>query len=207
MGIPKGKETVGFLPLRPASRFLRTGRAPRTPAPFRDPIGPCAHGLYSPGIPACLSPRFYPQFARARSPLLDGVPRFGGALLSLRRSRWTKTQIAVCPLATVMLHFDASQCPPGSLGDLRGLDSASPRNPVLLLPFPAAAGGAAVCPHPRRSVPGPGLCFFPQPVSSQFQVDCRIQGRLRISGPCRLLSRCRRLVAIPQRLVNFSTHP
>ena len=35
----------------------------------------------------CLSPRFYPHLSGLSSPLLDGVPRFGGALQSWRRSR------------------------------------------------------------------------------------------------------------------------
>src|SRR5258708_8616118 len=49
---------------------------------------------------------------RAAGRMLDGVPRFGGALISLRRSRLgPKTRIAVCPIATVMLYLDASQCP------------------------------------------------------------------------------------------------
>ena len=35
----------------------------------------------------CLSPRFYPHLSGPAGPLPDGVPRFGGALLSPRRSR------------------------------------------------------------------------------------------------------------------------
>jgi len=35
----------------------------------------------------CLSPRFYPHLSEPAGSLPDGVPRFGGALLSLRRSR------------------------------------------------------------------------------------------------------------------------
>ena len=35
----------------------------------------------------CLSPRFYPHLSEPAGPLPDGVPRFGGALPSLRRSR------------------------------------------------------------------------------------------------------------------------
>jgi len=38
----------------------------------------------------CLSPRFYPHCFGPAGPLLDGVPRLGGALLSRRRSRWTR---------------------------------------------------------------------------------------------------------------------
>src|SRR5260370_23671258 len=85
----------------------------RSHAPFRDPVG-----RFSSWVSACLacrfclSPRFYPHLIRPAGRLLDGVPRFGGALLSLRRSRLgPKTRIAVCPIATVMLYLDASQCP------------------------------------------------------------------------------------------------
>ena len=39
---------------------------------------------------------------------------FGGALLSPRRSHWTKTPNAVSPIATVVLHFGARQLPPFS---------------------------------------------------------------------------------------------
>ena len=84
------------------------------------------------GISACLSPRFYPHSAGPAGPLLDGVPRFGGALLSKRRSRSTKTRNAVCPVATVMLYFDASQCP-----FLHLRDSSQTRMPTLARPYAA----------------------------------------------------------------------
>jgi hypothetical protein len=71
---------------------------------------PLLIGLNLPGTSACLSPRFYPHSTGPVSPLLDGVPRFGGALLSPLRPLWIKTQNAVGPIATVMLYFDASQC-------------------------------------------------------------------------------------------------
>jgi hypothetical protein len=61
------------------------------------------------GLPA---PQNRQNFGRTA---LDGVPRFGGALLSPRRSPWTKTQNAVSPIATVVLHLDASPCPPFSM--------------------------------------------------------------------------------------------
>lgn len=68
-----------------------------------------------PGWPSvCLSPRFYPHWFGPAGPLQDGVPRIGGVLLSQRRSHWTKTQNAVSPIATVVLHFGASQLPPFS---------------------------------------------------------------------------------------------
>ena len=67
-----------------------------------------------PGTSFGLSPRFYSQLVGPASPLPDGVPRFGGALLSRQRSQWTKRQSAVSPIATVMLKPDASQCFPSS---------------------------------------------------------------------------------------------
>ena len=103
-------------------------------------------GLYLPGAFACLSPRFYPHWFGPAGPLLDGVPRFGGALLSLRRSRWTKTRNAVCPMRRLCFHFDASQCP---LSSHHAIDSPSstfrlPLNACVMLPqhIPYAAATA-----------------------------------------------------------------
>jgi hypothetical protein len=69
-------------------------------------------------------------------PLLDGVPRFGGALLSPWRPPWIKTQNAVCPVATVMLYFDASQCLLPPFRDFR--DQRIPSNPLAIRPPYAA---------------------------------------------------------------------
>src|SRR5581483_5364212 len=79
--------------------------------------------------PASIRTRFGPV-----GPLLDGVPRFGGALLSRRRSQWTKTPNAVCPIATVMLYFDASQCPPSPFRDFLNLKTVFPFIPSMRTP-------------------------------------------------------------------------
>src|SRR5260370_18411640 len=81
-------------------------------APLRDPVGRFSCMADSSLAVVCLSPRFYPHCFGSADPLQDGVPRFGGALLSLRRARWTKTRNAISPLSTVGLHFTASQPPP-----------------------------------------------------------------------------------------------
>jgi hypothetical protein len=54
--------------------------------PFRDPLVRCSSSATDCLARCfCLSPRFYPQSLGPASPLLDGVPRLGGALLSLPR--------------------------------------------------------------------------------------------------------------------------
>lgn len=64
------------------------GADPQGSRTVRDPVVPC-----SSSAAVCLarrfrlSPRFYPHLSEPAGPLPDGVPRFGGALLSLRRSR------------------------------------------------------------------------------------------------------------------------
>jgi len=60
-------------------------------APFGILLAALPHRLFLPGTSVCLSPRFYPHWFGPADPLQDGVPRFGGALLSQRRSLWTKT--------------------------------------------------------------------------------------------------------------------
>src|SRR5207237_3272682 len=77
-----------------------------------------SYGHFSALASTCLASPLASRPASIRtlsSPLarvLDGVPRFGGALLSQRRSRWTKTQNAVCPIATVMLSLRCQSVPP-----------------------------------------------------------------------------------------------
>src|ERR1700693_2950646 len=56
--------------------------------PFRDPVVHCSSSAaVCLARRFCLSPRFYPHLFEPAGSLPDGVPRFGGALLSLRRSR------------------------------------------------------------------------------------------------------------------------
>src|SRR6266850_1243182 len=82
-------------------REVLTGpRSPPTIAGAGNGSGPCRSravsgscwpllriDLFLAGTSACLSPRFYPHLTGPNGPLLDGVPRIGGALRSLRRSR------------------------------------------------------------------------------------------------------------------------
>jgi hypothetical protein len=49
-------------------------------APFGILLAALPHRFFLPGTSACLSPRFYPHSFGSADPLLDGVPRFGGAL-------------------------------------------------------------------------------------------------------------------------------
>jgi hypothetical protein len=80
-------------PLSPRT-IARYGEWERTHAgaePFRDPLVRCSSSAA--GCLACrfcLSPRFYPHLSGLASPLPDGVPRFGGALLSLSRPQWAQ---------------------------------------------------------------------------------------------------------------------
>src|SRR5436853_3522476 len=54
----------------------------------------------------CLSPRFYSHWFGLAGPLLDGVPRLGGALLISRAiSVGPRARNAVSPISTVMLNF------------------------------------------------------------------------------------------------------
>jgi hypothetical protein len=56
--------------------------------PLRDPVVHCSSSAaVCLARRFCLSPRFYPHLSEPAGSLPDGVPRFGGALLSLRRSR------------------------------------------------------------------------------------------------------------------------
>jgi hypothetical protein len=56
--------------------------------PFRDPVVHCSSSAaVCLARRFCLSPRFYPHLSEPAGSLPDGVPRFGGALLSLRRSQ------------------------------------------------------------------------------------------------------------------------
>jgi hypothetical protein len=73
-------------PLRIAAGGM--GADPLRRRGVRDPVGRISAWVsVCLACRVCLSPRFYPHSVRPESRLLDGVPRFGGALLSLRRSR------------------------------------------------------------------------------------------------------------------------
>lgn len=107
-GVPQGERNRRFRSPWALDRKPERRSNQDEAVPSRDPVGLFALSIPS-GMSACLSPRFYPHSVGPTGPLLDGVPRFGGALLSLRRSQWTKTRNAVCPIATVMLYFNASR--------------------------------------------------------------------------------------------------
>jgi hypothetical protein len=75
----------------PSSRTIASGGMGADPLRRRAASGSCwlifRIWLCLTGTVVCLSPRFYSHWVRSPGRLLDGVPRFGGALLSQPRSR------------------------------------------------------------------------------------------------------------------------
>ena len=116
--------------------MARCGEWERTHAgaePFRDPVVHCSSSVA--GCLArrvCLSPRFYPHLSEPAGSLPDGVPRFGGALLSLRRSRVDQDAERSLP------HSDGYallRCQPVlSFSPYTTIEIQMPRNETFLLP-------------------------------------------------------------------------
>ena len=143
----------------------------------------------------CLSPRFYPHSSGPAGPLLDGVPRFGGAAAILAAISRIKTQNAVCPMATVVLYVDASQCPP------------FPRRKCYnrLENFP---GDFLACPFSGRGSPRAAVCIRIE----EYSAPARVSFRNQFVASSMLSARHpslggHRLGGIPQRFVDLSAHP
>ena len=83
MGIPKGKETVGFVPLRLGAQIREGERTATKPRRFGILLATSPHGVcICLARPLASRPASIRTLAGPAGPLLDGVPRFGGALLS-----------------------------------------------------------------------------------------------------------------------------